>query len=198
MALVQSIQTMTSDFVVNVAHLSAQTNPLARAYTAAKVSVGEPFSIFRLNLLAFGGDIPTIFGVIHVSRVPTGSTEEKILLVDACSNLRDLSLEDYRSTVAFPNSTATDQDAMYQQCLTIENGILQEGLYGSIVEFFGKARRLIVDRPSPDLNRSLLFMEERKDLHRQMSKLEFPFIRKNLWEASTAAQGSLSAIISNG
>jgi len=181
-----------------VAALSAQSSTLIREDTAGKTTKSEVSSLDRLNLVVFGGDVDTADGLMTVSRISTGSTEEALLLNDACAPLVDLSLEHLRATIGQPNSTRADMDALHDICIDIEHGILQEGAYGAVIELVAKARRLEVDRPRPDLNRSLFFDPERRDLHASMARLEAPFVRLALAETSYAAGRSLASLIKSG
>jgi len=198
MSLVEDVQRILADFVVDVAHLSAQNSALVREDTARKTTKSEVSTLANLNPLVFGGDVDTADGIVHVSRISQGSKGESLMFSDACSALSDSSLEHLRTMVAFPNSTESDIDALHLRCLTLDNGILAEGTYGAVIEIVANARRLQVDRPRPDLNRSLFFDPERRYLHKKMADIESPFVRFALAETSNSVEQNITELIQNG
>jgi len=198
MSLVEDLRRILADFVVDVAHLSAQSRTIFRDDTAGKTTKSEVKTLDRLNLLVFGGDVDTSDGTVHVTRIGTDTYGEQLLLVDACSPLVDSTLEHLREIVGHPNSTWEEMDALHTKCISTENGILQEGAYGAVIELVAKARRLQIDRPRPDLNRSLFFNPERRALHKGMASLETPFIRQALAETSFSVETSLASLIQSG
>jgi len=194
MGLVEETQRILADFVVDVAHLSAQTSSMFREDTARKTRESERQTLELLNYMVFGGPVETSSGTVQLGRVEGGTYEDSLLLGNACSPLADLPLEDLRLYVGTPNSTAEEMASLYAKCRTIDNGILTGGTYGAILSIVTDARRLEINRPRPDTN-TTIFTPARIALHTHMALLEAPFVRLALDQTSVAVGDHLSSLI---
>lgn len=118
----------------------------------------------------------TSSGTVNLAPVSRGTYEEALLLSNACSPFGDLSLEDLRASVGTPNSSSLSMQRLHETCLTLDNGVMQEGAYGAILSIVTDARRLEIDRPRPDTG-TTIFTPDRVSLHTHMAQLEAPYIR---------------------
>jgi len=154
-SLVEKAQRIMANFAADVAHVSAQEQTYLREYSRDKTEVAEKEVLDVLNLIVFGGEVKTDIGTVTIGRIQEGTTENTLLLKDACIPLVTLPLDELRLSVGNPNTTSDDISAMYDECKTMHNAILDEGAYGAVIEIVTIARRLRANLPNPDVESPL-------------------------------------------